>query len=336
MCAWRQLTLAARVRLAHDATMNRKSKAEPSSNPHTADVTRRQLLSATAVGMAALQPARAYAKAGGSKRRPVKPLKTWLTYAINAEMFWKDLPFVERLHRIADAGIQHFEFWSFDKDLVAVADVCAERGLKPVQFVGVWNLSPGKGGKPLGSLPKAIDAAKKLGVKMMTVVAGNELKDVPRQKQTDDVIAALSEAAKIVEPEGITLILEPLNVLRDHKGAFVVTSEHAAQIVRAVNSPNVKILFDVYHQQISEGNLSGNIDAYKDLIGYFQIADHPGRHEPYTGEVNYAHVLGEIHRSGVSGPIGLELHPLGDPKAALAAVIKVDAEARKLAAARRA
>lgn len=302
----------------------------------SADVvlTRRTMLAATAVGAAALSARPAYAKPAG-KRKPVKPVKTWLTYAVNAEMFWKDLPFVERLHRIADAGFTHFEFWSHDKDLAAVADVCAERGLKPVQFVGVWSLNQEKGRNPLDALPKAIAAAKKLDVKMMTVVAGNEMKGVLRERQTEDVIKTLTEAAKIVAPEGITLLLEPLNVLRDHAGAFVVTSQHAAQIIRGVNSPHVKILFDVYHQQISEGNLSGNIEAYKDLIGYFQIGDHPGRHEPYTGEINFAHVLSEIQRSGVNGPIGLEFNPAADPKVALEAVVKADAAARKIASARR-
>lgn len=298
---------------------------------------RRQVLGAAACGVAAFPIGRARAAAKPGRRGPVKPLKTWLTYAVNAEMFWKDLPFVERLHRIADAGFVHFEFWFYGgKDLTAAAEVCAERGLKPVLFVAASNLNSEKGRKGmLESLPKAIAAAKKLDMKMMTVIAGNEIKGVPHERQTEDVIVSLTESAKIAAPEGITLVLEPLNALKDHPGQFVVTSQHAAQIVRAVNSPHVKMLFDVYHQQISEGNLSGNIDAYKDVIGYFQIADHPGRHEPYTGEINYPHVLSEIQRSGVKGPIGLELHPAGDPKAAIAAVIKADAAARQLAAERK-
>ncbi len=299
------------------------------------DPSRRHLLAGSVVGAVALHALNASAQPKG-KARKVRPAKTWLTYAVNAEMFWKDLPFLERLNRIADAGFAHFEFWPYDnKDLNALADLCAARDLKPVQFVAGWGLNSEQArNKLLASLPKAIAAAKQLNVKLMTVVAGNEIKDVPRNKQTQEVIATLREAAKLVAPEGITLILEPLNVLRDHAGQLVVTSEHAAEIVKAVDSPHVKILFDVYHQQISEGNLSGNIAKYKDIIGYFQIADHPGRHEPYTGEINYPHVLAEIQRSGVEAPIGLELNPQTDPKLALAAVIKADGEARKLAARR--
>ncbi len=97
-----------------------------------------------------------------------------------------------------------------------------------------------------------------------------------RDEQTQAVIACLKAGARIVEPEGITLILEPLNILVDHPRQLVVHSSDAADVLRAVGSPNVKMLFDIYHQQISEGNLSGNIRKYRDLIGYFQLADHPG------------------------------------------------------------
>ena len=90
------------------------------------------------------------------------------------------------------------------------------------------------------------------------------------------------------------------------------------------------MLFDIYHQQISEGNLSGNIRKYHDVIGYFQLADHPGRHEPATGEINYAFVLQTIHDVGYTGEIGMEMSPKGDPKAAFKAMREVDAEARRL------
>jgi hydroxypyruvate isomerase len=93
------------------------------------------------------------------------------------------------------------------------------------------------------------------------------------------------------------------------------------------------MLFDIYHQQISEGNLSGNIRKYHDLIGYYQLADHPGRHEPTTGEINYAFVLKTIHDVGYSGEIGMEMSPKGDPMAAFKAMRLVDAEAKRSAGA---
>jgi hydroxypyruvate isomerase len=160
-------------------------------------------------------------------------------------------------------------------------------------------------------------------------VAGEETAGLSRDEQTQAVIKALKAGAHVVAPEGITIILEPLNVLVDHPKQLLVTSSQAAQVLRAVGSPNVKMLFDVYHQQITEGNLSRNIRTYADLIGYFQIADNPGRHEPGTGEIQYAQVLRTIHDSGYRGAIGLEMSPKTDPMAALQAVRKVDAEARE-------
>ena len=90
------------------------------------------------------------------------------------------------------------------------------------------------------------------------------------------------------------------------------------------------MLFDCYHQQISEGNLSGNIRKHKDVIGYYQIADHPGRHEPGTGEVNYAHVFRTIHDVGYKGAIGMEMSAKRDPMVAFKAVREADAIAKTL------
>jgi hydroxypyruvate isomerase len=163
---------------------------------------------------------------------------------------------------------------------------------------------------------------------LLCVVAGEETKGFSRDEQTQAVIRALKAGARIVEPEGITIILEPLNILVDHPHQLVVHSAHAAEILQAVGSPNVKMLFDIYHQQISEGNLTGNIRKYHDLIGYFQMADHPGRHEPSTGEINYPYVLRTIHDVGYRGPIGMELSPRRDPSAAFQAVRAADAHAR--------
>jgi hydroxypyruvate isomerase len=92
----------------------------------------------------------------------------------------------------------------------------------------------------------------------------------------------------------------------DHAGYFVVYSEHAGEIIGGVNHPQVKILFDMYHQQISEGNIINHIDQYYDLIGYFQTGDVPGRREPYTGEMNYQNIFRHLYKKGYKGLIGLE------------------------------
>jgi hydroxypyruvate isomerase len=289
---------------------------------------RRALLSIAGAGLAGLVWPRA-------SRAGRKGEKTWLTYAVNVEIFWNNLPFLDRLRKVAEAGFTHYEFWPWrNKDIDAIVKLNRELGLQPSQFTASPRsfdrgiADPARYEEFLTDIQAAIPVAQKLGVKKLCVVAGEEPKGLSRDQQTQAVIKALKAGAQLVEPAGITLILEPLNILVDHPGQLIVTSAQAAEVLKAVGSPNVKMLFDVYHQQISEGNLSGNIRKYHDLIGYYQIADHPGRHEPGTGEIHYAHVLRVIHDVGYRGAIGLELSPKDDPMAALQAVRQADAAAR--------
>lgn len=290
--------------------------------------TRREFLSAGA-SFAAI--------AGTTRLGAVEPSApgSLFPYAVNVEMFWTGLPFLDRLRQVKQSGFTHYEFWPWrNKDIDAIARLNAELGLVPVQFSaspktfsqGITD--PARKDEFVEDIRAAVAVAKRLGVKMLCVVAGEETEGLDRDRQTEAVITAFKAALPIIEPEGITLILEPLNILVDHPKQLVVHSDHAARILQAVGSPNVKMLFDIYHQQISEGNLSGNIQRYKDLIGYFQIADHPGRYQPGTGEIRYAHVLATIWATGYRGPIGLEMRPRGSEAEALHAMLDVDREAR--------
>ena len=265
---------------------------------------------------------------------------TWLTYAVNVEMTWGNLPLEDRLRKVKEAGFTHYEFWPWrNKDIDAIVALNQELGLAAVQFSaspvkgfghGITNPDPARRTEFEEEIRSAVPVAKKLGVKKICVVAGEETRGYSREEQTKAVIAALKAGAKIVEPEGITIILEPLNILVDHPRQLIVRSEHAALVLKLVGSPNVKMLFDIYHQQISEGNLTGNIRKYHDLIGYYQLADHPGRHEPTTGEINYPFVLSTIHKTGYRDPIGMEMSPKSDPMAAFEAIRRVDAAAREI------
>ncbi len=265
---------------------------------------------------------------------------TWLTYAVNVEMTWTKLPFLDRIRKVKEAGFSHYEFWPWrGKDIDAILKLNHELGLTTVQFSaspvkgfghGITNPDPARREEFEEEIRTAVAVARKLGVKKICVVAGEEARGHSRDEQTSAVIAALKAGAKIVEPEGITIILEPLNILVDHPRQLIIRSPQAAEVLKAVGSPNVKMLFDIYHQQISEGNLSGNIRKYHELIGYYQLADHPGRHEPTTGEINYPFVLKTIHDVGYRDPIGMEMSPKSDPMLAFKAIRRVDAEARSL------
>jgi hydroxypyruvate isomerase len=174
----------------------------------------------------------------------------------------------------------------------------------------------------LEKIKASVDIAKRVGAKWMTVVPGavdQKVRDSDRYTgnarlaegyQTANAIALLRRCAEILEPEKLVMVLEPLNWHANHGGVFLRHSDHAYAICKAVNSPACKILFDIYHQQISEGNLIPNIDLCWDEIGYFQAGDNPGRKEPGTGEIHYANVFAHIaRRFGKTGSdmiIGME------------------------------
>lgn len=145
---------------------------------------------------------------------------------------------------------------------------------------------------------ETVTAAKAMGVPNIIATTGNERSDICREEQFEICVGTLKELSRIAETEGIMIVLEPLNVRVDHAGYFLVTTEEASKMIRAVDSPCCKILFDIYHQQVSEGNVIRNIRENIDLIGHFHIADNPGRKQPGTGELHYANILKAIQETG--------------------------------------
>ena len=160
--------------------------------------------------------------------------------------------------------------------------------------------------KFLADVRDSVEVARRVNATWMTVVPGALDLRLEMDFQTANVIESLRRAAEILEPHDLVMVLEPLNPFRDHPGMFLSKAAQAYLICKAVDSPSCKILFDIYHQQITEGNLIPNIDSTWDEIGYFQIGDNPGRNEPTTGEINYQNVLRHIHERGWNGILGME------------------------------
>ena len=158
----------------------------------------------------------------------------------------------------------------------------------------------------LKEVRESVDVAKRVNAKWMTVVPGHVDRRLEMSYQTANVTEALKGAADILEPHGLVIVIEPLNTLRDHPGQFLNRIPQAYQICRAVDSPSLKILFDIYHQQITEGNLIPNLDLAWDEVGYIQVGDNPGRREPGTGEINYRNVFRHIHSRDFDGIVGME------------------------------
>lgn len=155
-------------------------------------------------------------------------------------------------------------------------------------------------------MEEGIDVAKRTGFKMALVVPGRYDERLHPDIQLANVIENLRYCAMLTEPEGMTLVIEPLNTLRDHPGLWLTQMPQAYQVCRAVNSPAVKIVDDLYHQQITEGNLIPNIDACWDEIAAFHVGDSPGRNEPTTGEINYKNIFKHLLEKDYRGVICME------------------------------
>jgi len=158
----------------------------------------------------------------------------------------------------------------------------------------------------LDLMHKGVETAKRTNAKWVLVVPGRYDESLHRDYQTTNVIENLRYCAEILEPAGITMVLEPLNTLNDHPGLFLTGIPQAYLICRAVNSPSVKIINDLYHQQITEGNLIPNIEAAYSEIGAFHVGDNPGRKEPTSGEINYKNIFKFLFEKGYSGTICME------------------------------
>jgi hydroxypyruvate isomerase len=177
---------------------------------------------------------------------------------------------------------------------------------------GVWNKVNFAGGDEasreeiLSALRDSIEVAKRVNTRYLTCVLGMANPKLEPAYQTAAAIELLKRCCDIVGPHELVMVLEPLNTKVNHPGVFLSRSDHAYEICRAVDHPSCKIVFDVYHQQITEGNLIPNIDRCWDEIAYFQTGDNPGRNEPGTGEINYANVLQHIYAKGYGGFVGLE------------------------------
>jgi hydroxypyruvate isomerase len=250
----------------------------------------------------------------------VAPHQFNLNYAPHLGMFKHsagDDP-IDQLNFMADQGFTAFEDNNMNTRPVVMQEKMAATMQKRNLAMGVFvaykdfknpTLARGKADARkafLEEIKAAIPVAKRVNAKWMTVVPGTVDQKLVEDYQTANVIESLKQASAILEPHGIVMVLEPLNWYRNHAGLFLKESPQAFQICKAVNSPSCKILFDIYHQQIQEGNLIPNIEKCWDEIAYFQIGDNPGRNEPTTGEINYKNVFKYIHSRGFNGVMGME------------------------------
>jgi len=249
---------------------------------------------------------------------------------------------VDKIFKANELGFNAIEFWFWDheftgsgleyrkKEIDEIADVCRKLNItindivvnSPDGSIGGFLTKPEDREKYLDRLNETIEIAHKLKCRKLITCTGNEISGKSFEQQFDSVVATLAKAATIASKENITLVLEALNSHVDHAGYFLVSSKTGFDIVKKVNSPNLKLLYDVYHMQIMEGNHIATIQQNSNLIGHYHSAGVPGRNEIYKGEINYLPILRAIDDSGFDGFFGLEYWPSEDEELSLTKTLK--------------
>ena len=255
---------------------------------------------------------------GGAKTFDAKAKTFTLNYAPHFGMFenhaGKDL--LDQLSFMADAGFRGLEDNPMMRRTPETQEQIGKQLDKLGMKMGVFVVDKGgnaanslAAGKPeyvdifLDGCKRAVDVAKRVNAKWMTVVPGNFERNIPIGIQTANVVEALRRGAEILEPHGLVMVLEPLS---DTPDLFLRHSDQTYLICKAVDSPSCKLLYDIYHMQKNEGHLIVNMDRTWDEIAYLQIGDNPGRKEPTTGEINYKNIFKLVYNKGYKGILGME------------------------------
>ena len=242
--------------------------------------------------------------------------------SVRVEPLFRKMSLEQQMEKVAAAHFQGFEFGNWRAaDPAVITPLKNKLGIECACIVGNKNVNPpgmtltdprDRAGF-LAEIKSSVEAAKRFETKRMVVLTGNEVPGMSREEQHKSIVEGLKAAHDVVSAAGITMILEPLNTLVDHKGYYLNHTAEAFEIVRELDGPFLKILFDIYHVQIMDGNLIDTIRKNIAAIGHFHVGDVPGRHEPGTGEIDYGNVFKAIQGSGFKDFVAMEYNPSKDP-----------------------
>ena len=247
------------------------------------------------------------------------------------EMLFTDRPFIERLAVASRLGYRAIEFWDWrDKDIPAVADAAAQHGLVVAAMSGNRHhalIDPDARAGLIEEMEQVFKAAEQLNCRnimmLSDVLSGDGSAVTTEPRPVDEKLEAMAENLQMLAghpaAEGFTLLLEPLNTALDHRGCFLDHSGPGVELVKSVNNRRVKLLYDIYHMSMMNEDVLAEIERNLDWIGYFHVADMPGRHQPGTGKIDYPSVNALLRRAQYDGFIGMEFSASGpDERAAMA------------------
>lgn len=249
-------------------------------------------------------------------------------FAANLTMLYSDSPFLARFGRAKASGFRYVEYmFPYEHDISALAAALADNGLQQVLFnlpAGDWAAGergiaaiPGRMEEFRAGVACAIQVAQALNVRQLNCLVGKRDPNVPLADQRKAMIENLRYAAEALAAAGITLLIEMLNPY-DVPGFLIDSPRTAFEVQEQVGSANLKVQYDVYHAQRTQGELANTIRTHLDRIGHIQVADNPGRHQPGTGEINYRFLFEFLDAIGYAGYVGLEYVPAGTTEESLA------------------
>jgi len=236
-------------------------------------------------------------------------------YAVNLDTWFKQVPFEQRFALAKQHNFKFIEFWSVDRGngtkASALRALCDANGLSVTQFAPAWPnfADPAKLPDLLKTTETAIADARTLGCTQFTVTGHSLIDGLSREAQLAGYLAGLMRMAPMLEAASMTALVEPFNRV-NHLNHLLNGSQPGLPMVRAVNSPRVKLLWDFYHMQLEDGDLIEKFTAGADQVAHVQIGDVPGRHQPGTGEIHHANLIKAVRAAGYRGKIGLEFMPL--------------------------
>jgi hydroxypyruvate isomerase len=237
-------------------------------------------------------------------------------------MIFTEVPFLERIEKAAEAGFDAIEFWNWDnKDLAAIKAAVEKNGLGIAAFqanLGGTLVHPDHRDSFVAGIAESLGKAQELNAPSLFLLTDElgedrsvrfQFPELGEEEKYQSVLDGLRTLAPLAKEAGVTLVLEPLNTRVDHPGYFLSRSHIGFELVRAVDSPHVKLLFDIYHIQVMEGNIIETLTGNLDIIHHVHVADVPGRHEPGTGELNYANIFKALREAGYDKYVGFEFDP---------------------------
>lgn len=233
--------------------------------------------------------------------------------------FYGKTDFSEAIRKIGALGYDAAETYNWKNlNIKEVSAACKESGVELLSMCTTEfrMTDPAYREAWLNGLKESCEAAVQLGVKKLITQVGQDT-GAPRELQHAAIVETLKRATPILEKYGVTVMPEPLNTYVNHPGYYLWSSTEGFQIIREVDHPNVKLIYDIYHQQVMEGNIIPSVVNNLDCIAHLHCAGHPGRHEPWLGETDYKVVFAAIDNAGYKGACGLEYKPLTEPTESL-------------------